>query len=93
MTAARLGFALPALIATCAARGASDGTQCERKYSDEAVRRLLVTQKFEAADALVQVNWKDCIYYIVAWPRPITPDTRQIYTMGVDGRIKRQQPL
>jgi len=92
-TLASLGFAAPALIVAHVAQGAPKVAQCNRKFSDEDVRQQLIAQKFEAPDALIQVNWKDCIYYIVAWPQPITPDAQRIYAMDAGGHINKRSPL
>ena len=90
-----MSLALATASVACAgpAHGATDGAQCERKYSDERVRQRLVEKKYAESDALVHVNWKDCTYYIVVWDQPVIPDAQRIYLMDVDGNIRLRSPL
>lgn len=60
---------------------------CQRKFGDKDVEGLLYRQVPSLKPGQVYVNWKNCTYYVLYYPLPVTPDEQKLFSLDSSGKL------
>ena len=71
---------------SCTALPGNSG-DCKRRFSDDSIRKRVISELKLVGDYEINVNWSKCKYFLLIFPPSRAPDSEIIVTFDENGRI------